>query len=121
MKKINIATVFSGIGAFEQALLKQKIEHNIVFACDTGERYLNQDFESINNSIKDLNDTKKINFIEYGASLMAQIVKKLPVMQEMRVWSLGQEDPLEKGMASHSIILAWIALQCCAGFCCTAV
>lgn len=64
MKKINIATVFSGIGAFEQALLKQKIEHNIVFACDTGERYLNQDFESINNSIKDLNDTQKINFIE---------------------------------------------------------
>ena len=30
---------------------------------------------------------------------MAQIVKKLPVMQEMRVWSLGHEDPLEKALA----------------------
>ena len=38
---------------------------------------------------------------------MAQIVKKLPAMQEMQVQSLGQEDPLEKGMATHSSILAW--------------
>ena len=41
------------------------------------------------------------------SSLMAQIVKKLPAMQETRVQSLGQEDPLEKGMATHSSILAW--------------
>ena len=34
-----------------------------------------------------------------GASLVAQMVKNLPVMQETRVQSLGQEDPLEKGMA----------------------
>ena len=37
---------------------------------------------------------------------MAQLVKNLPTMWETRVQSLGQEDPLEKGMASHSIILA---------------
>ena len=41
------------------------------------------------------------------SSLMAQIVKKLSAMQETRVQSLGQEDPLEKGMATHSSILAW--------------
>ena len=35
------------------------------------------------------------------------MVKNLPVMQETRVWSLGQEDPLEKEMATHSSILAW--------------
>ena len=35
------------------------------------------------------------------------MVKNLPAMQEMRVQSLGQEDPLEKGMATHSSILAW--------------
>ena len=35
------------------------------------------------------------------------MVKKLPKMQEMRVRSLGQEDPLEKEMATHSSILAW--------------
>ena len=35
------------------------------------------------------------------------MVKNLPAMQEIRVRSLGQEDPLEKGMATHSSILAW--------------
>ena len=38
---------------------------------------------------------------------MAQVVKNLPAMWETRVRSLGQEDPLEKEMATHSIILAW--------------
>ena len=38
---------------------------------------------------------------------MAQAVKKLPAMQETWVRSLGQEDPLKKGMATHSGILAW--------------
>ena len=42
------------------------------------------------------------------ASLVAQMVKiHLPVMQETQVRSLGWEDPLEKGMATHSSILAW--------------
>ena len=35
------------------------------------------------------------------------VVKSLPVKQETEVWSLGQEDPLEKEMATHSSILAW--------------
>ena len=38
---------------------------------------------------------------------MAQTVKNLLAMQETRVQSLGQEDPLEKGMTTHSSILAW--------------
>ena len=42
-----------------------------------------------------------------GASLVAQMVKNLPAMWETRLQSLGQEDPLEKGMATHSSILAW--------------
>ena len=40
------------------------------------------------------------------ASLMAQTVKNLPAMQETMGQSLGREDPLEKGMATHSSILA---------------
>ena len=40
-------------------------------------------------------------------SLVAQMVKRLPTMQETRVRSLGREDPLEKEMATHSCILAW--------------
>ena len=38
---------------------------------------------------------------------MAQMVKNLPAMQETQVPSLGWEDPLEKGMATHSSIFAW--------------
>ena len=41
------------------------------------------------------------------ASLVAQTVKNLPAMQETWVRSLGWEDPLEKGKATHSSILAW--------------
>ena len=44
---------------------------------------------------------------EIWASLAAQMVKNLPAMQETRVQSLDQEDPLEKVMATHSNILAW--------------
>ena len=40
-------------------------------------------------------------------SLVAQMVKHLPTMRESWVWSLGQEDPLEKEMATHSSIHAW--------------
>ena len=41
------------------------------------------------------------------ASLAAQMAKSSPAMQETRVRSLGREDPLEKGVATHSSILAW--------------
>ena len=41
------------------------------------------------------------------ASLVAQMVKRLPAMRETRVWSLGREDPLEKEMATHSSTIAW--------------
>ena len=41
------------------------------------------------------------------ASLVAQLVKRLPATQETWVRSLGQEDPLEKEMETHSSILAW--------------
>ena len=41
------------------------------------------------------------------ASLVAQMVKNPRAMQEIGVQSLGRDDPLEKGMATHSSILAW--------------
>ena len=50
------------------------------------------------------------NFEHYFASmgsLIVQLVKNLPEMQEIPVQSLGQEDPLEKGTATYSSILAW--------------
>ena len=45
--------------------------------------------------------------LNMGALLLVQTVKNLAAMQESQVQSLGQEDPLEKGMATHSSILAW--------------
>ena len=44
---------------------------------------------------------------EFWVSLMAQAVKNLPAIKETQIQSLGREDPLEKGMAIHSSILAW--------------
>ena len=41
------------------------------------------------------------------ALIVAQMVKSLSTMRESQVQSLGREDPLEKGMATHSSILAW--------------
>ena len=42
-----------------------------------------------------------------GAYLVTQMVKEPPVMRETWVWSLGREDPLEEGMATHFSIVAW--------------
>ena len=47
------------------------------------------------------------SFHHERASLVAQTVKCLPTVQETQVWSLGQEDPLEKETATHSSIHAW--------------
>ena len=43
----------------------------------------------------------------FWASLVVQLIRNLPAMQETQVWFLGQEDPLKKGKATHSSILAW--------------
>ena len=48
-----------------------------------------------------------MNITQAVVSLVAQSVKNLPATQEIWVQSLGQEDPLEKEMATHSSVLAW--------------
>ena len=45
--------------------------------------------------------------LAFSDLLVSQMVKNLPAMQETQVQFLGQEDPLEKGMATYSRILAW--------------
>ena len=49
----------------------------------------------------------RCSFMTLGASLLAQMVKNPPAMRETWVPSLGREDPLEKGRATHSSTLAW--------------
>ena len=57
--------------------------------------------------VKDREDLMSGNAWIDWASLVAQLVKNPPAMREAWVWSLGWEDPLEKGKATHSSILAW--------------
>ena len=64
---------------------------------------LKQFFKIKKNFLRILSITSRVS----GASLVAQIVKNLPAMKETQVSSMGQEDPLVKGMATHSSILIW--------------
>ena len=50
---------------------------------------------------------KHLSKLNVRASLVAQMVKNPPAMQETQVQSLGQEDSLEEGLATHFSILAW--------------
>ena len=59
---------------------------------------------SISHSVENLKDCLSLKL---WASLVVQKLKHLPAMWETQVWSLGQEDPLEKEMATPSSILAW--------------
>ena len=54
-----------------------------------------------------LGEGKGYPFLYSWASLVAQLVKNLPTMWETWVQSLGWEDPLEKGTATHSSVFAW--------------
>ena len=53
-------------------------------------------------------ETEMAVFLGIEASLEVQLVKNLPAIQKTGVRFLGWEDPLEKGMATHSNILAWV-------------
>ncbi len=61
---IKLATVFSGIGAIEQAFLKLGIDHKIIFACDNGERNINLDVTSIKKDIANLSYKKQKEYID---------------------------------------------------------
>lgn len=61
--RIKLGTLFSGIGAIEQAFLKMGLSHEIVFACDNGEREILQSREDIYNLLKDVPDDKKESII----------------------------------------------------------
>lgn len=75
---IKLATVFSGIGAIEQALKQMGVEYEIVFACDNGERYLDIDEKAIKKQIKGLSEKEKEEKIKeiYDATGKENNVKK---------------------------------------------
>ena len=77
MKEINIATVFSGIGAPEQALIKMGIKPNIVFACDNGEIEIEQTYDEILSKIKDMSQEEANTYVKslYEATKKTNYVK----------------------------------------------
>jgi len=56
---IRLGTVFSGIGAIEHALDRLDLPHDIVFACDNGERKLKSKIEKVESAIEGMNDSEK--------------------------------------------------------------
>ena len=79
-KKIRLATVFSGIGAVEQALLKMQKKYEIVFACDNGERELKESYHEINIYADEhgLNNAEKNKYVKclYNKTKRNNWVKK---------------------------------------------
>ena len=85
-------------------------DHRILNICKVTELYtwigwIIHTWYPNHNSIELLNNTMKYHYNR--TSLVAQLVKNLPAVQETQVWSLGWEDPLEKEMANHSSIVTW--------------
>lgn len=78
MKNINIGTVFSGIGAPEQALIKMGIHPNILFACDNGEIEIHQDINEIRAMTKNMDAEKTNEFVKnlYKATNKTNYVKQ---------------------------------------------
>ena len=72
--------------------------NNLILPCEREREYYFAIFSDI---------AKSLNLRPCSVTLVAQMVKRLPVMWETWVRSLGQEDPPEKEMATHSSTLAW--------------
>lgn len=62
-KTLKIATVFSGIGAFEEALQQLGISHKVVFACDNGERELKFSYSTLSNICANLSPSERLEFV----------------------------------------------------------
>ena len=96
----------------QQLLEENKAEFLTVFKTWMWESFSNNDpkpeaqYKQKQN--KNLTTWKYGHLYEWSwASLVSWLVKNTPAVQETWVWSLGWEDPLEEGMATHSSILAW--------------
>lgn len=77
-ERLQVATLFSGIGAFEEALKQLKIPHDIVFACDNGEHYLKQSFEDICKMTPNMSQVEREAFVKdmYEKTGKPNLVKK---------------------------------------------
>lgn len=77
-RPLRVATLFSGVGAFEQALKQLGIKHRIVFACDNGERYLKQKYDEIIEATRGMDDKQILAYVDglYKQTKKENLVKK---------------------------------------------
>ena len=73
---LRVASVFSGIGAFEMALKQMQIDHEIVFACDNGERYLKFPIDRLHDLCMRLGSNNRILFIRKLWEVNKSVLKK---------------------------------------------
>ena len=104
LKKKNFSSV-----QLRRALMVYKWDKNLIY-CPSN-KYILASLSPFYNKIgipkSKSNTINQLTSFYYRASLVAQLVKNLPAMGKTWVWSLGWEDPLEKGTATHSSILDW--------------
>ncbi len=75
---LKIATLFSGIGAIEETLNKMNIAHEVIFACDNGEREIDIDVDTVRDAIKNKDE---IDIIKYIEKIYSEKSKKKNLMQ----------------------------------------
>ena len=93
----------------EKKMYNQKVENYFLFSRHTEDLSPRYNLSDISKELSQRDKGReRIGYpLQYSwASFVAQMVKNLPTMQESHVQSLGQEDPLEEGMATN--MLAWI-------------
>lgn len=101
MEKIKIGTVFSGIGAFEFALKRLNIDHEVLFACDNGERLIDYDKEKELKNVKSLKTpVEKRDYIE---ELYNKATRRTNFVQKSYLANYG--DKLKDGMFFQDICL----------------
>lgn len=88
MKKIKLATIFSGIGAIEFAFKRLHIEHEIVFACDNGERDVSYDAENEKKNVLSINGIDEKH--EYVEKLYQSLTKKKNYVQQSYIANYPQ-------------------------------
>ena len=92
---IKLATVFSGIGAIEQAMIQKGMEYEIIFACDNGDIELNIDYDMEMKKIRNLNNVKEKR--EYVKNLLRTINLDTPGVKN-RMFTAIQDGNLKGWM-----------------------
>lgn len=77
---LSLATVFSGIGSIEQALIRLNIPHHVVFACDNGERMINVDYDREIEKVRSLSSPKEK--MDYVNGLYSQLSRQTNFVQQ---------------------------------------